>query len=120
LNLTGKIIAVKFKIIYNNLMTKYYYFSTIIKYLTALLEILLGARVVLKFLGASVKAQIVQLLYQTTDFIIAPFKSIFLNVALRDGGVLDLVAFSAMAGYLILVLIILKFLRIVLLRPVNK
>lgn len=99
-------------------MTKYYY-STIIKYLTALLELLLGARIVLKFLGASAKAQIVEWLYQGTDFIIAPFKYIFKNIVL-GGGIIDLIALSAMIGYLILVLVILKFLRIVLIRPTSK
>ncbi len=100
-------------------MIKYYYYSTIIKYLTALLELSLGTRVVLKFLGASAKARIVELLYLYTDFIVAPFKFIFPNIPLRDGGILDLVALSAMAGYLILVLVILKLLKIVLIRPLQ-
>jgi len=81
-------------------MTKYYYISAIIKYLTGLLEIILGARVVLKFLGASSKALIVELLYKTTDFITAPFKFIFPNVYLEKG-VIDFTTLSAMLGYLI-------------------
>ncbi len=99
-------------------MTKYYYISAIIKYLTGLLEIVLGARVVLKFLGASSKALIVELLYKTTDFITAPFKFIFQSVYL-DKGVIDFTTLSAMAGYLILVLVILKLLRLILIRPIS-
>ncbi|MCL5004593.1 MAG: YggT family protein [Patescibacteria group bacterium] len=97
-------------------MHKYYYISSIIKYLTGLLEIVLGARVVLKFLGASSKAVIVDLLYEITDFIIAPFKFIFPNVVLSKG-VVDFTALSAMLGYLILILVMLKFLRLILIRP---
>jgi hypothetical protein len=100
-------------------MIRYYYVSTTIKYLTALLELLLGIRVVLKFLAASAKAQIVELLYQITNFIIAPFKSIFQNVVLSSGGVIDLVSFSAMAGYFIFVLVVLKLLKIIFIRPVS-
>ncbi|MCL5004402.1 MAG: YggT family protein [Patescibacteria group bacterium] len=100
-------------------MHKYYYISSIIKYLTGLLEIVLGARVVLKFLGASSKALIVELLYKTTDFIIAPFKFIFPNVYVNKG-VVDFTTLSAMLGYLILVLVILKFLRLILIRPLEN
>ena len=99
-------------------MTKYYYTSAIIKYLTGLLEIILGARVILKFLGASSKALIVELLYKITDFIAAPFKFIFPNVYLNKG-VIDFTTLSAMAGYFILVLVILKLLRLILIRPIS-
>lgn len=99
-------------------MTKYYYISAIIKYLTGLLEIVLGVRVVLKFLGASSKALIVELLYKTTDFITAPFKFIFPNVYLEKG-VIDFTTLSAMLGYLILVLVILKLLHLILIRPIS-
>jgi hypothetical protein len=70
-------------------------------------------------LAASAKAQIVELLYQITNFIIAPFKSIFQNVVLSSGGVIDLVSFSAMAGYFIFVLVVLKLLKIIFIRPVS-
>lgn len=96
----------------------YYYISSIIKYLTGLLEIVLGIRVVLKFLGASSRALIVDLLYRTTDFIAAPFKFIFPNVPI-DKGVIDFTVISAMAGYLILTLVILKFLSLILIRPLG-
>lgn len=99
-------------------MNNYYYISSIIKYLTGLLEIILGIRVVLKFLGASSRALIVNLLYKTTDFIAAPFKFIFPNVFI-DKGVIDFTVISAMAGYLILTLVILKFLRLVLIKPLG-
>lgn len=100
-------------------MTQYYYISAIIKYLTGLLEIVLGIRVILKFLGASSKALIVELLYKITDFITAPFKFIFPNVSLEKG-IIDFTTLSAMVGYLILVLVILKLLRLILIRPISE
>ena len=96
-------------------MAKYYFIASLIKYFTILLEILLGIRVVLKFLGASIKAEIVQLVYGISDFFVAPFKFIFPNISI-NGGIIDFVAISAIIGYLILILIILKLLKIVFLR----
>lgn len=97
-------------------MDKYYLIASLIKYFTALLELLLGIRVILKFLGASARAEIVQLVYGISDFFAAPFKFIFPNISISGGGVIDFVAISAMVGYLVLVLIILKLLKIIFLR----
>lgn len=93
-------------------MVQYHFLSSIIKYFTILLELLLGIRVVLKFLGANPLADIVRLVYGISDFFASPFKSIFPNIVLSNG-IIDLVAISAMVGYLIAVLIILKLLKII-------
>mgnify|MGYP001614220711 FL=1 len=96
-------------------MNTYYLIASLIKYFTILLELLLGIRVILKFLGASAKAEIVQLVYGISDFFIAPFKFIFQNISIGEG-IIDLVAISAIIGYFILVLIILKLLKIIFLK----
>lgn len=93
-------------------MVKYYFIASLIKYFTILLELLLGIRVVFKFLGANAKAEIVQLIYGISDFFTMPFKFIFPNISI-NGGIIDFVAISAIIGYLILVLIILKLFKII-------
>ncbi len=90
-------------------------FSLIIKYFFALLEALIGLRVILRFLGAGERAIIVDLLYGFTDIFLVPFKYIFPNIYLRDG-IIDVVAISAMAGYFIVVLAILRFLDLIFLK----
>ncbi|MEK7162760.1 MAG: hypothetical protein AAB696_00535 [Patescibacteria group bacterium] len=91
----------------------YEFVRSFIKYLTALLALLLGIRLVFKFLVASPKAIIVDLIYQITGFIIFPFKFIFANIYLQRGGVIDIIAISAMIGYFILIFVIIKFLDLI-------
>ncbi|MBI4993540.1 YggT family protein [Candidatus Wolfebacteria bacterium] len=93
----------------------YHSFSIIIKSINSLLEIFLGIRVVLKFFGASSKASIVDTIYKFSDLLISPFKSIFPNIYLTSG-MIDMVAISAMIGYLILTFIIIKILQLIFLR----
>lgn len=85
----------------------YHFLSSLIKYFVSLIEVLLGARLVLRFLGASERAIVVDWLYQTTDTIILPFRFIFPNVYSK-WGIFDIVVVSAMLGYFILALVILK------------
>ena len=90
-------------------------FSLIIKYFFALLEALIGIRVVLRFLGASERAIIVDLIYGLTDIFLVPFRYIFPNIYLRDG-IVDIVAVSAMIGYFIVVLAVLRLLDLLFLK----
>lgn len=85
-----------------------YSLARYIKYFLGLFEVLLAARVVLKFLAANPKAVIVDLVYKVSDIIIYPWSGIFKNAYLTGGGVVDVVAISAMIGYPILVYIILE------------
>ena len=85
------------------------FLSSLVKYIVALLELLLGIRLVLKFLGASERAMIVDWLYKISDVIVSPFDFIFSNIYTRQG-MIDIVAISAIVGYFILTLIILKLL----------
>lgn len=91
----------------------YEFVKSLIKYLTALLELVLSIRLILKFLVASPRAIIVDLIYQITGFIIFPFKFIFANIYLQGGGIIDIIAISAMIGYLILIFAIIKFLDLI-------
>ncbi len=89
-----------------------HFIFSIIKYLTGLVELLLAVRIILKFLGAGEKAMIVEFLYFITGILISPFKFIFPSVYFQKGWV-DLTAFSAMVGYFILAIIIIKLLRLI-------
>ncbi|MEK7568130.1 MAG: hypothetical protein AAB498_00665 [Patescibacteria group bacterium] len=89
--------------------------SSIIKYPFVLLEAFIGIRVVLKFLDASERAIIVDLIYGLTDIFLVPFRYIFPNIYLRDG-IVDIVAISAMIGYFIVVLAVLRLLDLLFLK----
>jgi len=83
-----------------------------LKELLGLVEILLVLRIVLRYFGANPYALAVKLLYQITGFLIYPFKGIFPDAYFSGFGLIDLSALSAGFGYLILVLVVLKFLRL--------
>ncbi len=65
-------------------------------------------RIVLKFLAANPIAVIVDLVYKVSDIVIYPWSGIFKNAYLTGGGMVDVVAISAMIGYPVLVYIILE------------
>lgn len=83
-------------------------FARYIRYFLGLFEVLLALRVALRFLAANPQAVIVDLVYKLSDIVIYPFSGIFKNAYLAGGGVVDVVAISAMIGYPILVYIILE------------
>ena len=95
---------------------KHFVFS-FIKYLTGLTELLLTIRIILKFLGAGEKALIVKFFYFITSVLISPFKFIFPSFYFQKG-LVDLTAFSAVIGYFILAIAILKLLNLIF--PGNK
>jgi len=76
-----------------------------------LVESLLLLRLVLKFLNANTEAFIVFALYWLTDILVWPYKFIFPNFYWRDY-LVDLVAISAMVGYVITFFIALGILKI--------
>lgn len=83
-----------------------------VKYFLGLFETLLALRVVLKFLAANPQAVIVDLVYKASDIVVYPFSGIFSNAALVGGGVVDVVAISAMIGYPVLVYVILEMVHL--------
>jgi len=82
-----------------------------LKYLLSIVEVLLVVRVALQLFGASAQAMIVEFFYVVTGIINTPFQGIFENIPLRVGGVIDLVAISAMIGYPIIVFLLKELLE---------
>ena len=82
-----------------------------LKYLLSIVEVLLVVRVALQLFGASAQAMIVEFFYVVTGVINTPFQGIFENIPLRVGGVIDLVAISAMIGYPIIVFLLKELLE---------
>jgi hypothetical protein len=70
-------------------------------------------RMILKFLEANSESFIVFHLYGFTDLVVWPFKAIFPDSFLW-GRPLDVVAISAMIGYFILYLLIIKVLTLLI------
>ncbi|MCL4399926.1 YggT family protein [Patescibacteria group bacterium] len=86
--------------------------ANLLEKLIVFIEVVLGARFLLSFLGASPAAEVVKFFYSTTNFLIKPFTGIFNVFVLKGGGVIDTVVLSAMVSYAILFWLIKKiFLR---------
>ena len=86
-------------------------FERIIKRLLCILELFLFLRLLLKFLGASSEALVVNLIYKYSDTLISPFRFIFQDIY-WNGSVIELATISAMIGYVILIFVIFKLLHI--------
>lgn len=85
--------------------------SNLILKLFYLLELFLVLRLILKFFGASQRALVVKLIYKWSNFFVSPFNFIFPNIYWPKGYFIEMATISAMVGYAILVLVILKLLR---------
>jgi len=83
-----------------------------IKKLFYLLEFFLLLRLSLKFFEANPQSLVVDWIYNWSDFLVKPFNLIFEDIILSNGYVLEAATIAAMAGYAILVFIILKLARI--------
>src|SRR3989338_1911718 len=88
-----------------------------VNYFLGAFEALLAARLVLRLLGASPQAAIVNGIYRLTDIIIGPFAGIFSNVNFGNGSIFDVVAVSAMIGYPILVYLIMELIHLIAKEP---
>jgi len=89
----------------------YLLIESIAKKLLGLLELFLFLRLILKFLGASSKALVVNLIYKYSDILVSPFNFIFPNIRWRDY-LIDTATISAMIGYAILIYIIFQILKL--------
>ena len=85
---------------------------SLIKYLAALLEVVLTLRLVLKLLAASSYASAVRGLYSLTDWLLYPFKGIFPNTYFTSSGFFEWSAVAAMIGYGLTAFILVKFLSL--------
>lgn len=79
--------------------------SPAVKYLLGLIELVLVAGLLLRFLGASLEAPFVEIIYMLADAIAAPFKNIFPSSQFSWGGVFDMSIFSAIIAYSVFVAI---------------
>lgn len=75
-------------------------------------QFFLFLRLLLKFLGANPETLVVSLLYKYSDVLISPFNSIFNDVSVW-GLLVEMSTLSAMAGYAIVMLIIIKTLHLI-------
>ncbi len=83
----------------------------ILKRLLALFEFFLFLRLFLKFLNANPLALVVDLLYAYTDILVFPFEFIFPDIYWPKDQLIEVSTISAMAGYAILVFVILQLFK---------
>ena len=74
-------------------------------------ELFLFLRLLLKFLGASPEAFVVNLIYKYSDILISPFSFIFQDVY-WSRRVIELATISAMIGYVIFIFVVFKLLSL--------
>ena len=86
---------------------------SLIKYLTALLEVALTLRLVLKLLAASSYTVAVRGLYGLTDWLIYPFKGIFQNTYFSGNGFLEWSTVAVMIGYGLVAFVLVKLLSLI-------
>ena len=87
------------------------FISRVINRLFVLLELSLIIRLVLKFLGASKSALVVNFIYKYTDFLIKPFEGIFSNFYFQ-GKPVEASTLSAIVGYLIILFVISRIINL--------
>src|SRR5690606_7727800 len=84
--------------------------------LTAIVEFLIGFRVILKLIGANAVNGFADFIYNVTYVFIAPFATLFQNPVFGDGSsVLELTSLIAMVVYFIVALVVTTLIRILLL-----
>jgi len=94
-------------------LTRFYLrMSHLINKLLVFIEGFLFLRLLLKFLRASEKAFIVDLIYKGTDFLVSPFDFIFPDIYWPRDMLIETATLSAMIGYAILVLLLYQLLRL--------
>ena len=87
------------------------FISSIILKVFCLLEFFLFLRLLLKFLGANPQTLVVDLIYQYSDVLVSPFDFIFRDY-FWQGRIIEAATLSAMVGYAIATLTVIKLLRI--------
>jgi len=100
------------KLITTILSKIYSVFLSLLSKFFIFVQFFLFLRLLLKFLGANPETLVVSLLYKYSDVLISPFNSIFNDVSVW-GLLVEMSTLSAMAGYAIVMLIILKTLHLI-------
>ena len=94
------------------LFKTYLLFSVVLKRVLAVVELLLGVRVLLKYFGANMSAFAVNILYSSTDVLVWPFQFIFSDYSFPNGKILEIDTLVAMVSYILAVALILWLLRV--------
>ena len=77
--------------------------ATILNVASFVLGVSIGLRIFLKALAVSSAVPIVSFIYSLSQFFINPFRGIFPDQRLGNGGFLDVTAFIALIAYMILI-----------------
>jgi uncharacterized protein YggT (Ycf19 family) len=96
--------------------------NQVLWFLCAVLELLLGVRVVLRLMGANAAAPFVAFIYGVTQPLVAPFLGMLPNLAapdIRAGAFLEVPTLIAMAVYFLVFLLVTYLLRLLVSRPAN-
>ena len=99
------------KLITTILPKVYSVFLSLLSKFFAFLHSFLFLRLLLKFLGANPETLVVKILYKYSDILISPFSLIFDDVYIR-GLLVEMSTISAMVGYAIVMVIIIKVLHL--------
>lgn len=83
----------------------------VIKRLLVLVEFFLFLRLLLKFLNASPKALVINLIYKYSDILVSPFNFIFPDIWIK-GRLIEAATISAIIGCGVVVLIVFQLLRL--------
>jgi len=89
----------------------YSVFLSLVSKIFIFLQAFLFARLLLKFLGANPETLVVNVLYKYSDVLISPFNFIFDDVYF-SGLLVEMSTISAIVGYAIAMLIVLKVLQL--------
>lgn len=87
------------------------FIASIVSIVFGSIEVLIGLRIVLKLIGASVQAQFVRWVYLTTQPLLKPFMGMFPSPSTKTGIVLEFSALFALVVYSIVGLLIIKTLN---------
>jgi uncharacterized protein YggT (Ycf19 family) len=96
--------------------------NQVLWFLCAVLELLLGLRVVLRLMGANAAAPFVGFIYSVTQPLAAPFFGMLPNLAapdIRAGAFLEIPTLIAMVVYFLVFLLLTYLLRLLVSRPAN-
>jgi uncharacterized protein YggT (Ycf19 family) len=96
--------------------------NQVLWFLCAVLELLLGLRVVLRLMGANAAAPFVGFIYSVTQPLAAPFLGMLPNLAapdVRAGAFLEVPTLIAMVVYFLVFLLLTYLLRLLISRPAN-
>lgn len=97
--------------------------AAIVYYCVAVIEILVGLRVLLKFFGANTKTPFVQWIYDLSLVFFYPFEGMFQSFVFTTGSVLETAAIFALIIYLFLGYLVsrlIEILRETLIHPMTK